>query len=124
MLLRVRSLSRAIAVAVLLPLVLAPLVAAPHAAACHDAECDVAYVEHDESAHKLKRASSEDSGLPSHCAVCHLARSFRTGPEFTQEFAAPPEYRIRVDLPLVGAPLVFPAAQPPLRSPPSVPVLA
>jgi hypothetical protein len=113
---------RSLASVVLLSLaVMGASSAAPHADDCHDTACAGVYVPHDESAHRLRAGSSEDSRHPLHCTVCHLTRSFSRVVQVSQNLSIPPERVVRYEVHLVRAPRTSPAAQPPLRSPPSSP---
>lgn len=112
--------TRASAIAPLLLLSLAAL-ALPHADSDHDADGAFALlVVHDANGHSVSAPASEDAE-PSHCAICHWSRPFRshtqtavlaitsaatTGFFRFDDFAA-----ARTDA----------VAQPPLRAPPQSP---
>lgn len=97
--------------------------AVPHDDDCHDTACQAAAVEHDSSAHRLAApAGVDEHGF--HCLVCHWARSFR--PRSEPRVLATPisEPGITIRFECFTAAITAPAAQPPLRSPPSSPNLA
>lgn len=119
--------SRASGVAVTLLLSLATLgvsLYAPHPADCHDVDCGTILVAHDASAHRVGANTSTVDTHPLHCPVCHWARSFR--PHITTTFVATPAAYtgIRLQFDLITVARNPQVAQPPLRSPPSSPVLA
>jgi hypothetical protein len=115
--------SRCVGAALLLSLGPGPLLVSPHGVECHDAECAATYIAHDESAHRMRAELPDDREHPGHCAICHWARSFSPGRQPTHHVAIPAEHKLHVSRSVAGAPLVFPAAEPPLRSPPTSPVL-
>jgi hypothetical protein len=97
---------------------------APHPVDCHDAECGTILVAHDASAHRVGANTSTADTHPLHCLVCHWARSFR--PHITTTFVATPAAYagIRLHFDFIPVARNTQVAQPPLRSPPSSPVLA
>jgi hypothetical protein len=95
----------------------------PHPFDCH-VGCVAAFVEHDESAHRIGASQTSQHEHPLHCLACHWSRSFRP-PVYVAAFSAS-ALVLDVRLPLEVFAVVYAtlAAQPPLRSPPSSPVLA
>jgi hypothetical protein len=90
---------------------------------CHDAACHPIAVEHDASAHRITAPDAADSHAP-HCLACHWARSFRPRPESRVLPTPAAEPGITIHVEYFTAAVSAPAAQPPLRSPPSSPDLA
>ena len=91
--------------------------AVPHHDDCHEALCAAVVLPHDASQHSLGSAASADEH-PLHCVVCHWTRLLRPPTGGSHDFAAAVEVRGRTSPAVVRVPLVFPAAEPPLRSPP------
>lgn len=122
MLHRVRAQARAIASTVLVAMAaLALSAAAPHQNDCHDAACAVA-IWHDPAAHSIRAAApADDQTHAVHCIVCHWHRSVRPRTEAAQHLARPVDVAVRTPIAAFKAAGVFPAAQPPLRSPPASP---
>ena len=117
--------ARAFAIAPVLLAMLAALVV-PHVGDSHH-ESDVDFaplVAHDESAHRIGNATSDDEEQPLHCAICHWSRSVRPLIQIVFRASSTTE---AIGLVLVDA---FAAAdsgrasQPPLRSPPASPARA
>ena len=96
--------------------------AAPHEDDCHDAACHPIAVEHDASAHRVA-APAAAAEHPPHCLVCHWARSFRPHTESRVLTAPASRAGVTIHVEYFTAAVTAPAAQPPLRSPPS-PVLS
>lgn len=92
----------------------------PHADDCHTEFCGFDAVPHDPSQHSLDDASSGDEH-PLHCVVCHWTRLHRPSIDVVHQFAPASAPHPRVLTDAVAGPLVFAAAQPPLRSPPDTP---
>jgi hypothetical protein len=90
----------------------------PHEDDCHDSACLSTFVVHDAAAHSWQGAASHDDDHPLHCVVCHWIRSFKPALAVTQFLAPSTADAPRVHARFVAAPPSFPAAQPPLRSPP------
>ncbi len=95
----------------------------PHVDDCHDAGCR-AVVDHDASAHAFGAPPTATEAPPLHCLVCHLARSFRPRTEARIMPTPAAEAGTAVHVEVFTAAVSAPAAQPPLRSPPSFPVEA
>lgn len=88
-----------------------------HAADCHDGEC-LAAVVHDATAHSYRSGAPAAPEHPLHCVLCHTVRSLRPLPEVSPAFVPVATVRLRIHASGVVVAQVFPAAQPPLRSPP------
>jgi len=89
---------------------------APHEDDCHDAPCTA--VQHDASAHQIG-APAGAGAEPIHCLVCHWTRSFRPHTEARVLTTPASEPGITLHVEFFTAAASAPAAQPPLRSPPS-----
>jgi hypothetical protein len=97
--------------------------ATPHQDDCHDAACHPIAVEHDASAHRIAApVAAADQHAP-HCLACHWARSFRPHTESRILTAPASDVGVTLHVESFTAAVSAPAAQPPLRSPPS-PVLS
>ncbi len=119
--------SRASGVAATLLLSLATLrvsAVSPHEDDCHDAACRAMAVEHDASAHQIGAPSTESDVHPLHCLVCHWVRSFRPPTEARILSTPAAEAGTTLHVEIFTAAAAAPAAQPPLRAPPSSPVEA
>ena len=81
-------------------------------------------VEHDASAHVIGGPPTATDAPRMHCLVCHLARSFRPQAEARVMSAPAADTGTATSVELFTAAVSAPAAQPPLRSPPSFPVEA
>jgi hypothetical protein len=92
----------------------------PHEDDCHEGHCVVSVRPHDPSQHSIGGPSSPQDP-PFHCVICHLQRLLRPAVEVVQQSAPQVEDDLRVAIAVVSVPPVFPAAQPPLRSPPASP---
>lgn len=95
--------------------------AAPHHDDCHDAVCLTASAgHHDESSHRFEGPPASDDH-PLHCVVCHWIRAFKPDwhSQAVQAVSAPDAVPVHVVFTVL--PSAFPAAQPPLRSPPQAP---
>ena len=99
-------------------------VVSPHVDDCHDAGCRAVAVDHDASAHAFGAPPTATDAPPLHCLVCHLARSFRPRAEARIMSAPAADAGTAAPIELFTAAVSAPAAQPPLRSPPSFPVEA
>ena len=116
-----RERARTVAASVLVALAVLSLSAAlPHADDCHG-DCEPIVGTHSAESHHVGAPSSHEPHQ--HCAVCHWVRAVRHSVAQTSGAVSITEYDVRVHAPVLAAPLVFPAAQPPLRSPPSSPAL-
>jgi hypothetical protein len=118
---RVRS--RTLAAFVLLALAALSLsTALPHGDDCHGESCAAGIVgPHSAESHRVGAPSSHEPHQ--HCAVCHWVRAFRHSVSHTPAVVGITAHDVRIHTAVLAAPLVFPAAQPPLRSPPSAPSL-
>lgn len=96
----------------------------PHEDDCHDAGCRAMAVEHDAAAHRFGAPPTGADAHPLHCLVCHWVRSFRPRTESRIIPTPAAEAGTAVHVELFTATASAPAAQPPLRSPPSSPVEA
>jgi hypothetical protein len=95
--------------------------ALPHEDDCHGELCTLPAAPHDPSQHSLQHATSPgDHTL--HCVICHWTRLHRPSVEVVRQFAPSIERHDRVIVDAVAVAPVFPAAQPPLRSPPAAPL--
>lgn len=120
-----RARGRSLAATALLSLsVMGGLSSAPHPSDCHDSECAVRVVAHDASAHVFQRAAPVADAHPLHCVLCHLTRTFRPNTNSTIQAPSVDRRDVRTSVTVVSVARVFPAAQPPLRSPPVSPALA
>ena len=88
-----------------------------HGLGGHDAHGPLLVV-HDASAHAFNDGSAARQAEPLHCVLCHLTRTVR--PALESAHHAPTYDNPATPLPRPGllVPAVFPAAEPPLRSPP------
>jgi hypothetical protein len=96
----------------------------PHEDDCHDAACRAMAVEHDAAAHRIGAPPTGTDAAPLHCLVCHWGRSFRPRTEGRILSTPAAEAGTAVHVELFTAAAAAPAAQPPLRSPPSSPIEA
>jgi hypothetical protein len=118
-----RERARSIAATTLLALAtLSVWSAAPHEDDCHDAICASALVPHDPSAHSIGR-SPETAERPLHCVLCHWTRIVRPSGHVEHQSAPVVERNVRIVVASFSAPQAVFAAQPPLRAPPSSPLL-
>lgn len=88
-----------------------------HATPGHD-DGHRAVVVHDASAHVYRSAVPAADEHPLHCVLCHVVRSLRPLPETSHAFVPVATIRLPINASGVVVAQVFPAAQPPLRSPP------
>jgi hypothetical protein len=110
--------SRIATTAILTLAVLGVSAAVPHQDDCHDLACQPLVVEHDASAHRFTSPETPaDHAL--HCLVCHWARAFRPRTEARLLTAPASGAGITFHIEYFTAAPNTPAAQPPLRSPPS-----
>jgi hypothetical protein len=119
-----RTRTRALASLLLVAMAsLAAATSAPHADDCHETLCVTSVVEHDAASHRFEGPPPPDEH-PLHCVVCHWIRAFKPAAPATQSQTPPAPDDVLVHAPFVGTPAAFPAAQPPLRSPPTSPAHA
>ena len=111
----VRAKSRTLAAAVFV--LLSAATVANHGAGGHD-EHGTALVAHDAAAHAFTDGTASPRGEAMHCVLCHLTRTVRPAVEVAHH--APTYGALTLPAPRPGlvVPAVFPAAEPPLRSPP------
>ena len=96
----------------------------PHEDDCHDAACRAMAVEHDADAHRIGAPPMGTDAHPLHCLVCHWVRSFRPPTESKVLSTLAADAGTAAHVEIFTAAASTPAAQPPLRSPPSSPVEA
>lgn len=96
----------------------------PHEDDCHGAACRDLAVKHDAAAHRIGAPPAGAEAHPLHCLVCHWGRSFRPRTEARILSTPVAEVGVVVHVEIFTAAASAPAAQPPLRSPPSSPVNA
>ncbi len=96
----------------------------PHVDDCHDAGCRAIAVDHDASAHAFGAPPTATDAPPLHGLVCDWMRSFRARAEARIVSAPAVDAGTAAHVELFTAAVSAPAAQPPLRSPPSSPVEA
>ena len=121
MLVWIRPRLRPVAVVLLAALVaVSGASAAGHGSDCHGAECAAASGPHDPSAHGIGTPSS-DASHPLHCVLCHWTRLIRPSTEAAHYLARPTAGDVRPHADVLGVLSLVQAAQPPLRSPPSIP---
>ena len=102
---------------------LAAATAAPHADDCHETLCVNSVVDHDPESHRFEGPPpADDHSL--HCVICHWIRAFKPAIQAAQSPTPPTPDDVLVHAPFIGTPAAFPAAQPPLRSPPISPAHA
>ncbi len=102
---------------------LAAATGAPHADDCHETLCVSSVVEHDAASHRFEGPpAADDHHL--HCVICHWIRAFKPAAQTAYSQTPPVPDDVLVHAPFVGTPAAFPAAQPPLRSPPPSPAHA
>ena len=91
---------------------------------CHDSDGAPVLVVHDASAHAFRTTTPPDSQRPVHCVLCHWTRTF--GPGAQSVSVAPVAVSRSLALPAreTSPARLVAAAQPPLRAPPSAPLLA
>ena len=118
-----RAQSRALAALLLTAFVsLSAATAAPHADDCHDTLCVTDAVDHDAGDHSVQAPPAPDDHQL-HCIVCHWIRAFKPAAQSSQTTTPSIPDDVLVRAPFVGTPSAFPAAQPPLRSPPASPAV-
>ena len=110
-----RATSRTVAVAVFV--LLSAATVANHGAGGHD-DHGAALVAHDAAAHAFTDGTAASRGEAMHCVLCHLTRTVRPSVEVTHQAPASGGPTLPVRRPGLVVPAVFPAAEPPLRSPP------
>jgi hypothetical protein len=119
-----RDRARAVAGALLMTLAsLAAATGTRHHDDCHDAVCLTAVVPHDAASHSFEGPPVPDDH-PLHCVICHWIRGFKPAAHAIHAGAPSIPDAALVHAPFVGTPASFPAAQPPLRSPPVPPARA
>jgi hypothetical protein len=113
-----------IATAAILSLVaLGVSAATPHVDDCHDSGCMTIGVEHDADAHRFTAPPTDTDTHQLHCLVCHVLRSFRSRAEARVWFTAASDAGAVVHFDSFAASVAAPAAQPPLRAPPTSPLV-
>ena len=95
----------------------------PHGDECHDSVCLPMAIEHDASAHRFIAPPTGVDGPDLRCLVCDWLRSFRPRTEARVLFTAAVEAGTVVHFNLFAASVSAPAAQPPLRAPPTSPLV-
>ena len=113
---RARGRSLAVATFVLLSAAVAAN-AAVHGIGEHDRH-GAALVVHDASAHAFTGGSAEPQGETLHCVLCHLTRTVRPAVKVGNQAPTYGDLTLPPRRPGLVVPAVFPAAEPPLRSPP------
>jgi hypothetical protein len=88
-----------------------------HGLGGHD-EHGPSLVVHDHSAHAFTGGSTAPLREPPHCVLCHLTRTVRPTVDVTHHAPAHDDRTPVVRRPTLLVPAIFPAAEPPLRSPP------
>ena len=111
----VREASRSLAAAVFVLLSVSTV--ANHGVASHD-DHGTALVAHDASAHAFTDGTTSPGGEALHCVLCHLTRTVRPTVEVAHHAPAHGGLTLPVRRPGLVVPAIFPAAEPPLRSPP------
>ena len=114
-----RTCARALAVLLLVSFGMLGVSSVVHSDACHDG-CIVSLVPHDPSHHSVRTPASGE-GHTLHCVVCQWTRLPRPAIAAVHAFSPHVDGDDRVPSDVVSVPPVFPAAQPPLRSPPIAP---
>jgi hypothetical protein len=112
---RLRAANRTVATAVLVLLSVATV--ANHGVGSHD-DHGTAFVVHDASAHAFTDGSAPPGGEALHCVLCHLTRTVRPTVDVAHHAPANSGLTLPARRPGLVVPSVFPAAEPPLRSPP------
>lgn len=120
---RVRA-ARVAATTLLWMLAVGSTAVAPHEDDCHDAACSPIVVEHDHSAHRISAPSADEDIHPLHCLVCHWVRAFRPRTEARFVSALASESGVSLPVQFFAIASRAPVAQPPLRSPPVLPIAA
>jgi hypothetical protein len=77
-------------------------------------------VAHDPATHSFEGPPAPNDE-PLHCIICHWIRAFKPATEVTYSSAASVPDVVLVHAEFFSTPATFPAAQPPLRSPPVSP---
>lgn len=114
---RTKSRPLAVAVFVLLSALGASTVAS-HGVDGHD-EHGLRLVVHDASAHAFTSGSTAAQEADLHCVLCHLTRAARRPSLQASVLVPAPRSRVMLSRgPVARVASVFPAAEPPLRSPP------
>jgi hypothetical protein len=96
--------------------------AVAHDDRCHGALCVVSVAPHDASDHSIRTPAPADEHTQQ-CVVCQWTRLLRPSIDAVRVFSPHSDGNDRVSADPVRVPPVFPAAQPPLRSPPIAPAL-
>ena len=115
--------SRIATTAILSLVVLGVSAASPHVDDCHDSGCLTIGVEHNADAPRFTAPPADTDTHQLHCLVCHLLRSFRPRTEPRVLFTAANETGTVVHLDSCAVCAAAPAAQPPLRAPPTSPLV-
>ena len=90
---------------------------ANHGASGHD-DHGTALVVHDAAAHAFTDGTASPRGEAMHCVLCHLTRTVRPAVEVAHHAPNYGALTLPARRPGLVVPAVFPAAEPPLRSPP------
>ena len=114
--LRARRRSLAIATFVLLSAAVGTNVAS-HGIGGHDRH-GLSLVAHDASAHVFTGGSAAPQGEALHCVLCHLTLRVRPALHVAHHAPASDNRTQVVRRPTLQVPAIYPAAEPPLRSPP------
>jgi hypothetical protein len=96
----------------------------PHEDDCHDAGCQSLAVVHNAAAHRVGAAVAANDDHPLHCLVCHWVRAFRPRTEARIVSTLTAADRVVLPTQLFVTSAGGPVSQPPLRSPPALPVFA
>ena len=110
-----RATNRTIAAAVFV--LLSAATVANHGVGSHDSH-GTALVVHDATAHAFTDSAASPGGEALHCVLCHLTRTVRPAVEVAHHAPAHGGLTLPARRPGLVVPAVFPAAEPPLRSPP------
>jgi hypothetical protein len=110
-----RARGRAVAAAVFV--LLSATTVANHGVGGHD-DHGSALIAHDASAHAFTDGTTSPGGEALHCVLCHLTRTARPTVEVAHHAPAHGDLTLPVRRPGRVVPAHFPAAEPPLRSPP------
>jgi hypothetical protein len=97
--------------------VLVAWVGGDHGAVGHDGH-GLAWVVHDASAHAFTSGDALPGGEALHCVLCHATRSLRPAADVSTATPHRDQHAPVVSVSADRVPHTFPAAQPPLRSPP------
>lgn len=118
-----RARARWLAAALLVSFVTLSASSVTHEDECHGAVCVTAVAPHDASQHSIRTPPPADEHTLQ-CVVCQWTRLFRPSIAGIHAFSPHMEGDGRVPVHIVRVPPLFPAAHPPLRSPPFAPALS